>query len=131
MILEDDVVFEINTNIYINLALNNLINSKLDFDILYLSTNLKNKDDAILINNNLLKVENGLTTTALIFKTKNINKILTNIQSSDIEIDNTYNKYLTNKYCVYPMCVYQKESYSDINKCMSNYGFFHKKFNYD
>lgn len=70
MILEDDVVFEINTNIYINLALNNLINSKLDFDILYLSSNLKNKDDAVLINNNLLKIENGLTTTALIFKTK-------------------------------------------------------------
>ena len=51
--------------------------------------------------------------------------------SSDIEIDNTYNKYLANKYCVYPMCVYQKESYSDINKEIINYGWFHKKFSYD
>jgi GR25 family glycosyltransferase involved in LPS biosynthesis len=131
MILEDDVIFEEHTVIYLNLALSNLKKGNFDFDILYLSINLKSKDDAKLVNNNLLSIENGLTTTAQIFKKSNIDKIINIIQSSTIEIDNTYNKYLANKYCVYPMCVYQKESYSDINKEVINYGWFHKKFSYD
>ena len=131
MILEDDVIFEENTIIYLNLALSNLKKNNFDFDILYLSINLKSKDDAKLINNNLLSIENGLTTTAQIFKKSNVHRIINIIESSNIEIDNTYNKYLTNKYCVYPMCVYQKESYSDINKEVINYGWFHKKFSYD
>ena len=131
MILEDDVIFENNTIIYLNGALNNLKRCNFDFDILYLGINLKSKDDAKLINNNLLRIENGLTTTAQIFKKSNIEKIINIIDLSTIEIDNTYNKYLANKYCVYPMCVYQKESYSDINKEIINYGWFHKKFSYD
>jgi GR25 family glycosyltransferase involved in LPS biosynthesis len=131
MILEDDVIFEENTIIYLNGALSNLNKGNFDFDILYLGINLKSKGDAELINNNLLSIENGLTTTAQIFKKSNIDKIINIIESSTIEIDNTYNKYLTNKYCVYPMCVYQKESYSDINKEVINYGWFHKKFSYD
>ncbi len=131
MILEDDVIFEEYTIIYLNFALNDLIKNDPNFDILYLSVNLKNKDDAKLINNNLLKIENGLTTTAQIFKRSNIDKIINIIECSDIEIDSTYNKCLSNKYCVYPMCTYQKESYSDINDIITNYGFFHKKYYYD
>ena len=130
MILEDDVIFEEHTVIYLNCALSNLKKGNFDFDILYLSINLKSKDDANLVNNNLLSIESGLTTTAQIFKKSNIDKVMNIIESSTIEIDNTYNKYLANKYCVYPMCVYQKESYSDINKEMINYGWFHKKFSY-
>ena len=131
MILEDDVIFEEHTIIYLNGALSNLNKGNFDFDILYLGINLKSKDDAKLVNNNLLSIENGLTTTAQIFKKSNIEKIINIIDSSTIEIDNTYNKYLSNKYCVYPMCVYQKESYSDINKEVIDYGWFHKKFSYD
>jgi GR25 family glycosyltransferase involved in LPS biosynthesis len=131
MVLEDDVVFESNTIIYLNFALNYLIKNDSNFDILYLSVNLKNKDDAKLISNNLLKIDNGLTTTAQIFKKSNIDKIINVIECSDIEIDNTYNKCLSNKYCVYPMCTYQKESYSDINNEITNYGLFHKKFYYE
>jgi GR25 family glycosyltransferase involved in LPS biosynthesis len=128
LILEDDVVFENNTIIYLNLALLSLKN--IDWDILFLSTNLKNKDDATKIGDNLLKLNKGLTTTAQLFKRKNIEKIIKIIENSECEIDNTYNDLLENKFCVYPMCCYQRESYSDINKNVLNYGLFHKKYEY-
>jgi GR25 family glycosyltransferase involved in LPS biosynthesis len=128
LIIEDDAIFEENTLIYLNLALISLKNK--DWDILYLTTNLKEKIDAIKIDHNLLKINKGLTTTAQLFKKNDIDKIIKIIEDSDIEIDNTYNDYLKNKYCVYPMCAYQKESFSDINKIFVNYGNFHKKFIY-
>ena len=128
MILEDDIIFENNILTYLNLALFSLKNK--NWDILYLSTNLKVKDDATKINNNLLKINKGLTTTGQIFKTKNIKKIIDIIEKSEIEIDNTYNKYLDNKFCIYPMMAYQRRSYSDINKEVLDYGEFHKKFTY-
>lgn len=128
MILEDDVIFEDNTLYYLYFALQNL--KKNDFDILYLSTNLNNINDAKIIDNNLLKINKGLTTTAQIFKKNNITKIINIIENSEIEIDNTYSNYLENKYCVYPMCVYQRLSYSDINKKMNDYGMYHKKFKF-
>ena len=127
MILEDDVIFEENTLIYLNLALMDL--KDIDWNILYLGINLKEKEDAIRVGHNILEIKNGLTTTAQIFKRSNIDKIIKWIEDSDIEIDNTYN-LLENKYCVYPMCVYQSESYSDINKKNMDYGKFHKKFKY-
>ena len=128
MILEDDVIFIENTNIYLSLALNDLEN--IDWDILYLGVNLKEKDSAIRIKPNLLKIKKGLTTTAQLFKRKNLKMIIDIIETSDKEIDNTYNDLLEDKYCVYPMCVYQRASFSDINKEDCNYGEFHKKYFY-
>jgi GR25 family glycosyltransferase involved in LPS biosynthesis len=128
MILEDDIVFENNTLIYLELALNNL--KKLDWDILYLTTNIINIEDAIRVDTNILYLKKSLTTTAQIFKKDKIMKIINIIQNSDAEIDNTYSDLLTNKYCVYPMCGYQRESWSDINKQNMNYGQFNKKFIY-
>jgi hypothetical protein len=128
MIIEDDTIFEDNFIIYLNLALISIKN--IQFDILYLATNLKNKSDAIKISSNLLRINNGLTTTAQIFKKSNIDKIIDIIENSYSEIYNTYNSLLNDKYCVYPMSVYQKESYSDINKKILDYGKFHKKYIY-
>ena len=128
LIIEDDVVFEKNTIIYLNLALNQLIRK--NWDILFLATNLKNQSDAEKVDTNLLKINKGLTTTAQLFKRENLEKIINIIEKSEYEIDNTYNDLLENKFCVYPMCVYQRESYSDINKKNMNYGDFHKKFKY-
>lgn len=128
LIIEDDVIFEKNVLIYLNIALYQLKN--IEWDILYLTTNLKNQEDAIKINTNLLKIINGYTTTAQIFKTKNIPNILKKIESSKVEIDNTYNDYLNEKYCIYPMCCYQNSSYSNINKIITDYGNFHRKFIY-
>ena len=128
MIIEDDVVFLENTEIYLSLALNDLID--IDWDILYLGTNLKKSDDAIKISDNLLKIKKGLTTTAQLFKRSSLKMIINIIESSDAEIDNTYNDLLEDKYCVYPMCVYQRASYSDINKSSCDYGEFHRKYFY-
>ncbi len=130
MILEDDVVFCENTEIYLTMALNDLNAMDINWDILYLGTNLKNSDDAIKITDNLLKIKKGLTTTAQVFKRLSLEIIINIIESSDSEIDNTYNDLLEDKYCVYPMCVHQRASYSDINKNMCDYGEFHRKYFY-
>jgi GR25 family glycosyltransferase involved in LPS biosynthesis len=128
MILEDDVVFENNSICYLNLALQSLQN--INWDILYLSINLKNYDDAEKVDNNLLKIKKGLTTTGQLFQKSKLKYIIELIEKSETEIDNTYSDLLENKYCVYPMCIYQRNSYSDINKKYMNYGKFHKKFIY-
>jgi GR25 family glycosyltransferase involved in LPS biosynthesis len=129
-IFEDDIVFEYD-------ALNNLYNSieyieknNIDFDILFFSTHLNEKEDAVKIGDYLLKLNKGLTTTAQIFQTSKLEKIIKKIEKSDAEIDNAYRDFLENKYCIYPMCVYQRNSYSDIGDKDSDYGFFHKKFIY-
>jgi GR25 family glycosyltransferase involved in LPS biosynthesis len=127
LILEDDVIFEQNTIVYVKNAIKQLEN--IEWDILYLSTNLKDVNDASKISDNLLKIHKGFTTTAQIFKKSKIEEIIKLIEDCDIEIDDTYN-YLENKYCVYPMCVYQRESYSDIINTESNYGKFNKKYIY-
>jgi GR25 family glycosyltransferase involved in LPS biosynthesis len=128
MIIEDDAIFEKNTLIYMSLALYSLKN--IDWNILFLSINLKKIEDAKRVGPNLLKINKGLTTTAQIFNKKNIENIIDIIEMSEIEIDNTYDQFIENKYCVYPMCVYQDKTYSDINKKVLDYGKFHKKFIY-
>ena len=129
-IFEDDICIENDLLSNLSKCFNYIENNNIDFDILFLSSNLSDKNDAIKINDNLLKLEKGLTTTAQIFKYDNLVKIINAIEKSDAEIDNTYRDYLENKYCLYPMSVYQKDSYSDITNENANYGSFHKKFIY-
>jgi GR25 family glycosyltransferase involved in LPS biosynthesis len=125
----NEIIMKGNVEMYLNMALEQLKDKT--WDILYLTCNLKKKEDAIKVSPNLLYINKGLTTTAQLFKVSDIDKIIKIIEESDIEIDNTYNSYLKNKYCVYPMCAYQMESYSDINKKITDYGNFHKNFKYD
>ena len=66
LILEDDVVFTDNIFNKINSSLQSL--DGLEWDILYLGINLKKREDAIKVNDNLLSIITGLTTTAQIFK---------------------------------------------------------------
>ena len=91
---------------------------------------LSEEENPTEIYNNLIKLKKGLTTTAQIFKYDNLVKIINAIEKSDAEIDNTYRDYLENKYCLYPMSVYQKDFYSDITNQNASYGNFHKKFIY-
>ena len=130
LILEDDVCFDEFSYEYINLSIDYIEKNYIDFDILYLSVNLKNKNDAEKIDDSLLKIKKGLTTTGQIFQYKKLEKIIKSIERSKTEIDNTYQDLLENKYCVYPMCVYQKNFYSDINSKNMEYGEFHRNFYY-
>jgi len=130
LILEDDVCFDEFSYEYINLSIDYIEKNYIDFDILYLSVNLKNKNDAEKINDSLLKIKKGLTTTGQIFQYSKLQKIIKFIERSKTEIDNTYQDLLENKYCVYPMCVYQKNFYSDINSKNMDYGEFHRNFYY-
>jgi GR25 family glycosyltransferase involved in LPS biosynthesis len=128
LVLEDDVVFENNILFYLNLALIQL--KDIDWDILFLSSNLLDKNDATKIDNNILKLNKCLTTTAQLFQKKKLEKIIKIIENSDVEIDNTYDLFIENKYCLYPMCTYQRLSFSDINNKITNYGHYHKKYIY-
>ena len=56
-----------------------------------------------------------------------VKKSLINILKTNYKINNDY---LDEKYCIYPMCAYQRRSYSDIQEIELNYGHFHKKFIY-
>ena len=129
-ILEDDVILTDDAINNLILALEQLNNINSDWDILYFSTNLKNKCDAVKIDNNLLEIKKGLTTTAQLFQTRKLKTIINIIENSELEIDNVYNEKLKYKYSVYPMIAYQRNSYSDINNEILDYGEFHRKFNY-
>ena len=117
-ILEDDVYFEQDALINLDKSIDYIEQNNINFNILYFSINLgpyPNKDDYIKISDNLLKLnKSGLTATAYIIKTNNIINIINKIESSDAEIDNCYRDFINERYCVYPMCVKQKESFSDI-----------------
>ena len=129
-IFEDDIGIENDLLSNLSKCLNYIESNNIYFDILFLSSNLSDKNDAFKISNNLIKLKKGLTTTAQIFKYDNLVKIINAIEKSDAEIDNTYRDYLENKYCLYPMSVYQKDFYSDITNQNASYGNFHKKFIY-
>ena len=130
-ILEDDVVLSDDAITNLNLALEQLNNINPEWNILYFSTNLKNKCDAIKIDKNLLEIKKGLTTTAQLFQTRKLKDIINIIENSENEIDNVYNEKLKYKYSIYPMIAYQRNSYSDINNQILDYGYFHRKFNYE
>ena len=117
----DDIELKFGKNLFMENSRMNDSTSQIYADII--------TNEFTLIKNSLLKINKGLTTTAQIFNVKNIDKIINLIENSDVEIDNTYNE-LENKYCVYPMCVYQRNSYSDINKKNIDYGKFHQKYIY-
>lgn len=124
-VLEDDVSFH--ENIWNNL--NNVIQytekNNVDFDILYLGVSLgKNptKNDYEIINSKLIKLKNkSKTATAILFKKDKLKKILNIIENSNYEIDDVYQNELKNRYSLYPMMAYQKQSYSDIMNKNVNY----------
>jgi GR25 family glycosyltransferase involved in LPS biosynthesis len=127
LILEDDAIFENYNEQHILNALNYLEN--IVWDIFYLSVNLLNKENAYKVSENVLKINKGLTTVAQLFQVNKIQKIIDLIECTEEEIDNTYN-LLENKYCLYPMCVYQDTSYSNINNMVTDYGKYHLKYIY-
>ena len=129
-ILEDDVMFEEYIQKYLLKSIKCIEENNIDFDILFLASNLGSKEDAIKIHENLLRLYKGLTTTGQIFKYNKLEKIINIIENSDSEIDNTYRDFCDNKLCIYPMCVYQNNFRSDILNSESDYGNFHKKFEF-
>ncbi len=130
-IVEDDIVFENDVLNVLENSLEQIENDNIDFDILFLTSNLGNKEDAIKVKKNLLRLNKGLTTTAQLFKYEKIPHIIHTIENSSLEIDNVYQDLLNEKYCLYPMSCYQKNFFSDINSSAVDYGCYHKKFNYD
>ncbi len=130
MLCEDDAFFEDDTIQRIYQSIQSLEDVDEEWDILYVGTHLLHKEDAEWVNEFLLRVKHGLTTTAQIFPRRKILEIIKKIEQSKKEIDNTYSELLDRKYCVYPMSVCQKKFRSDIVHHMCDYGDYHRKFNY-
>ncbi len=130
MLCEDDAFFEEDTIQRIYQSIQSLDNVDEEWDILYVGTHLLHKEDAEWVNEFLLRVKHGLTTTAQIFPRRKILEIIEKIEQSKKEIDNTYSELLDRKYCVYPMSVCQKKFRSDIVHHMCDYGDYHRKFDY-
>ena len=140
LILEDDCVFDIeNSTEFYNSVENSLQSIKennIDFNILYLSCRFLDKDDFTTISPSLLKCNSnhGYTTHSYIINPKNIDKIISHIENSVVEIDNTYTT-LDERYVAYPMLTYQLKNKSDILSHIHadedndyDYGEFHKHF---
>ena len=131
LLCEDDAYFEDSTIKRIYQSIMSLEDVDNEWDILYIGTHLLHKENAEYVNEFLLRVNHGLTTTAQIFHRRKISKVLEKIEQSKKEIDNTYSDLLDKKYSVYPMSVCQKKFKSDIVHHMCDYGDYHKKFEYN
>ena len=131
LILEDAVVLEPYFRYYIYFALEVIQNKNLDFDLLYLGANLEKKEDAYLIEPNILKILKPKTTTAYLVNHSSLDKILDIIDKSTHEIDEVYaSSNELNKLCVYPMIAHQNDLSSDIVN-NNDYQNYHEKFSYE
>lgn len=140
LILEDDCVFDIenSTDFYnsIESSLQSIDENNIDFNILYLGCRFFEKDNFTTISPSLLKCNkhHGYTTHSYIINPKNIDTIISHIENSVVEIDNTYTT-LDERYVIYPMLAYQLKNKSDILSHLVgtpdkdyDYGQFHKQF---
>lgn len=130
LLVEDDVILEENYLVYVQNALHQIEQNKIDYDILYLSVNLEKKEDAHKIAPNVLSVLHGKTTTAYLINPDKKQKILQCIENSENEIDEVYSKSDLKKLCIYPMIAHQKNIKSDIVS-ENNYLKYHEKFSYE
>ena len=131
LICEDDILFDYNFQVYLEIGLKALINEfNNDFDLLYLGVNLQKKEDAYKVHSFLLRILKGFTTTAYIVKINNIDKILNILYQSKEEIDKVYSDSNLIKYCIFPMIVHQNNMKSDISYVKNGYGNYHEKFEF-
>jgi GR25 family glycosyltransferase involved in LPS biosynthesis len=134
-IMEDDFLLEETSSLvdHVIQQISRLNEIDPEWRIFYLGVHLLQKEDAYLVDPHLLKLKpnTGLTTTGYIVQTKYIPEIVSILKHSKIEIDNTYMKEVEHRYCIYPMRVYQRDSYSDILGKNISYHAYHTKFTYE
>ena len=116
IILEDDCVLLDKFWQNLTESLKQIEENNIDFNILYLGCNLHSAKAFDVLNKNLLicNLEHGHTTHSLLFKKENIPIVLKHIENSKQEIDEVYTQ-LENRYIVYPMITYQRETISNIS----------------
>ena len=119
LVLEDDCILKTNTLDIIENSIQSIQDQNIVFNILYLSATIHHHeyhDYCEKINNVLLKIKNGWgnTTHAMIFDIKTVKNVIDILENSDNEVDDVYKNEVNNRYIVYPMTGYQRESVSDI-----------------
>jgi len=129
-ILEDDVEFLDNFLDILEKSISQIEKDNIEIDILFLTINVKDKNNLLKVNENILKIINdikyGITTTGILYPIDRLSYIINQIENSGKEIDNTLIDKLQNRYCVYPMIAYQRESYSDILQTNVKYNFINR-----
>lgn len=131
IICEDDFTFH-NKKLNFNSLLSDLINSDIDWNVMLMSQNMGHMTSTK--NPNIKKIQNSQTTSGYIIKKTYIRTLLS-LWENLLEITKNYKKvphelvcdiywkkiqknkwYITN-----PILGYQRKSYSDIEKCITNY----------
>ncbi len=146
LILEDDCVLPNNAIQNINNTLDEIEKNNILFNILYLSATIHSDQYTVCcdkITNNLLKLKTscGNTTHGLIFSLETVLNVILILESSNDEIDNVYRHLVNNRYMIYPLIGYQRESISDIGLYREEeynikngkvfYGKINEKYNFD
>jgi hypothetical protein len=133
--MEDDFLLEQSVDMVTDIvsSIQRLNEIDPEWRIFYLGVHLLQKEDAYVVDPHILRLKpnTGLTTTGYIVQTKYIPEICSILEASKIEIDNTYMKEIEHRYCIYPMRIYQCDSYSDILCKNVSYHSYHKKFTYE
>jgi len=134
-IMEDDFLLEQSVDMVTDIvsSIQRLNEIDPEWRIFYLGVHLLQKEDAYVVDPHILRLKpnTGLTTTGYIVQTKYIPEICSILEASKIEIDNTYMKEIEHRYCIYPMRIYQCDSYSDILCKNVSYRSYHTKFTYE
>ena len=132
IICEDDFTFR-NNNLNFKSILSNLINSNIDWNVMLIAQGF---GDMTATNDpNINKIQSAQTTSGYIIKKTYINTLLSlfdelleitkDYKSSpphELHIDIYWKKLQTGKwYVTNPILGYQRESYSDIEKYVTNY----------
>lgn len=121
LILEDDILFIKNYHIYFKQAVQDIINNKLDYDLLYLSTN--NIKPYTHITDNLVRLEFALQTAGYIVPFKMYDYIINNALKF-AEIDVFFARFVqskNNSYSICPNIINQAPDFSDIENRIVNY----------
>jgi hypothetical protein len=117
MILEDDCLFKNNIIDSLYKSIIYFEENNIDFNMIYLGSNIKTKNDFQYYNDLMIKCNIGgcFSTHAILHKVKNINNTLKIIENSKKEIDVTFLD-VNNRYVINPMIAIQRNDVSDISK---------------
>ena len=119
LILEDDILFKDNfVKNYFN-SIKYIEKNNIEFNILYGHSNLQKlkKDDVTLLNKNLVRLNDSCRTFCAGCYIIHVNKLkffIDLIEKSNREIDSLYSNLKGDKYYIYPMSAYVRNSYSNI-----------------
>ena len=117
LILEDDCLFRNNIVESLYNCIKFFESNNINFNMLYLGSNIKTKNDFKFYNDKMIKCNKGgcFSTHAILHNVKNISNTIKIIENSKAEIDVTFLE-VDNRFVINPMVAIQRDDVSDISK---------------